>query len=194
MSLVEAVDLVDKKNRLFAVHADPLLRFFYDFFHILFAGCRGIQLGKLCACRVGDDAGKRRFSRSRRAVENDGAEFIRLDRTVQQLSRADDVLLSNHLVQRCRAHARCEGGLFFHCGFFHIIKQIHVFFTPFFFLPFILSHFGGYPQPLNLGFSATMFDGIRGSYSSISSRTVTNVYPSSFNSFKIRRSASTVAR
>lgn len=139
-------------------------------------------------------AGKRRFSRSRRAVENDGAEFIRLDRTVQQLSRADDVLLSNHLVQRCRAHARCEGGLFFHCGFFHIIKQIHVFFTPFFFLPFILSHFGGYPQPLNLGFSATMFDGIRGSYSSISSRTVTNVYPSSFNSFTIRRSASTVAR
>ena len=103
------MDLVDKKNRLFAVHADPLLRFFYDFFHILFAGCRGIQLGKLCACRVGDDAGKRRFSRSRRAVENDGAEFIRLDRTVQQLSRADDVLLSNHLVQRCRAHPRCKG-------------------------------------------------------------------------------------
>ena len=68
------------------------------------------------------------------------------------------MLLSDYFVQCRRTHTRCKWGFLFHCGFFHIIKQIHVFFTPFFFLSFILSHFSRDPQALNLRFSASMFD------------------------------------
>ena len=122
LSLVKPVDLVYEQNRLFPVHSKMLLRFFYHFLHIFFSGCGRIQLGKSCACRVGDHFRQRGFSGSGRTVKNNRSQFVCLDRTVQQFVFADNMFLPNHFLQRRRPHSRCQRRLIFQRGFFHIIK------------------------------------------------------------------------
>ncbi len=88
------------------------------------------------------------------------------------------VLLSNHLVQRCQgAHARCEGDSF-PCGFFHIIKQI-IFHPIFLSAIYLITFLAGIPQLISDSPQLCSMESAEG-YSSISSRTVTNVYPFTF--------------
>ena len=82
LPFIEAVNLVNKQNRLFAVHTAVFLRFRDHFFHIFFSGRSRIDLQKFRFCRCRDHFRKCRLSGSRRAIQQDGAQLIRLDGTV----------------------------------------------------------------------------------------------------------------
>ena len=125
LSFVEPVDLVDKEDRLPAVHPLQIFCFLYDLFHIFFPGYCRIDLLKLRTCRIGDHLCQSRLSCSRRPVEDDRTEFVRLDRPVKQLIFSYDMLLSHHFIQRRRTHSRCQRRFFFLICLSHIIKQIH---------------------------------------------------------------------
>ena len=73
LAFVEPVNLVDKENRLPAVHALQVFRLFYNFLHILFSCHRGIDLLELRAGRIGDHPCQCGLPSARRSVKDDGA-------------------------------------------------------------------------------------------------------------------------
>ena len=82
LAFVEAVDLVDEEDCFFAVHTQVLLGFFDNGFHIFFACYSGVDLGEFGTGSVGDDFGQSGLACSRRAVEDDGGQFVSFDSPV----------------------------------------------------------------------------------------------------------------
>ena len=102
------MDLIDEQNGLFSIHAKIILSLFYNCFHI-FLACYGcIDLGKTCACGIGNDFCQSGLSGSRRAIKDNRGQLIRLDSTIQQFVFSNDVLLSDHLIQRPGAQSGCQ--------------------------------------------------------------------------------------
>ena len=62
------MDLVDKQDRLFAVHALIVLRLRNDILHVFFPGGSCVDLKELSACGIGNDLCQCRFSGSRRSI------------------------------------------------------------------------------------------------------------------------------
>ena len=82
LAFVKAVDLVDEEDSLFPIHAQVLLGFFDNGFHVLFACHGSVDLGEFGTGSVGDDFGQSGLACSRRAVEDDRGQFICLDGSV----------------------------------------------------------------------------------------------------------------
>ena len=82
MAFVEAVNLVDEKDSLLTVHAEVLLGFFDNGFHVFFAGYGGVDLGEFSAGSIGDNFCQSSLSGSRRTVEDDRGQFICFDSSV----------------------------------------------------------------------------------------------------------------
>ena len=97
------MDFIDEKDRFFPIHAHGILRPGHDLLHILFPSDSCINLGELRTCGIGDHLCQRGFPCSGRAVKNDGADFIRLDRAIEQLVLSDNMLLPHHFIQCLRS-------------------------------------------------------------------------------------------
>ena len=75
--------------------------------------------------RVGDDACQRGLAGAGRAVEDQAAQLIGLDRTPQQTPRPDDVLLAHKLVQRARTHARSQRRFVLQPFLMGVVEKVH---------------------------------------------------------------------
>ncbi len=126
LGLVEAMDLIDEKDGALAVHPLDFPGLGHHFLHVLLSGHSGVDLGELGAGGAGDDLGQSGLARARRAVEDDGADLVRLDGPVEQLVPADDVLLPRYLIQGPGAHPGGQGSLRFHIVASHIVEYVHV--------------------------------------------------------------------
>lgn len=62
LSFVKTMDLVNKEDCFLAVHAQTIMRFFHNGFHILFTGGSSVDLGKVSACGAGDHPGQSSFA------------------------------------------------------------------------------------------------------------------------------------
>ena len=105
------MDLIDKQNGLFSIHAKIILSLFYNCFHIFLACYSCIDLGKTCACGIGDNFCQGGLSGSRRAVEDNGGQLICLDGPIQQFVFSNDMLLPHHLIQCPGTQSGCQGRL-----------------------------------------------------------------------------------
>ncbi len=124
LGFIETMDLVNKQNRPPGIHSLQLPGLRHHLFHILFAGHRGVDLGKLSAGGVGNHPCQGGFARAGRPVENHGADLIRLDGPVKQLVLSDDMFLACHFLQRPGTHSCRQGSLLLHIVIPHIIKYI----------------------------------------------------------------------
>ena len=98
LAFIKAVDLVYEQDRLAAVHAQGVLGRLDRLLHIFLSRHGGVQLAELGLGGVGDHPGQGGLSGARRAVEDQGAQLVRLDGPVQQLVLSDDMPLPHHLV------------------------------------------------------------------------------------------------
>ena len=73
LSLIEPMDLINKKNGLLPIHSQIVLGFFYHFLHILFPGYCSVDLPEPGAGSIGDHFRQGGLSCSRRAVKNNAA-------------------------------------------------------------------------------------------------------------------------
>ena len=105
LSFVKAMDLINKKNRLFAVHAQIILGFFYNGFHIFFSCYSCIDLSKISAGSIGYYFCQCCFACSGRSVKDNRGQFISLDSAVQQLVFSYNMFLAYNLFQRSGAEA-----------------------------------------------------------------------------------------
>ena len=122
LALVEPMNLVYKKKGALAVHTLKFPGFGHHFLHILFAGHSGVDLGEFGAGTVGNYPGQSGLARAGRPVKDHGTDLICLNRPVQQLILADDMLLPHHLIQRPGTHPGRQGRLLLHIGASHIFK------------------------------------------------------------------------
>src|SRR5690606_24212177 len=109
LRLVEAVDLVDEEDGLPALADAALLGLGDDLAHVGHAPqhCRE---GDECASRrVGDHPRQRRLARAGRAPEDHGRDFVALDRLAEEPALAEQVLLTEDLVERAGAHPLRKG-------------------------------------------------------------------------------------
>ena len=104
LSLIEAVDLINKQNRFLSVHTKQILRLVHRLFHIFFSRRCRIELPEFRTGRIGDHFCQRCLPCARRSVKNNGAQLIRLDRPVQQPSLPDDMFLTDNFLQCLRTH------------------------------------------------------------------------------------------
>ena len=70
LGFIEAVDLIDKEDRLFSVHAQTVFGAPHGFLHVLFAGGRGIELDKLRTRGIGDHPRQCGLAGAGRSVKN----------------------------------------------------------------------------------------------------------------------------
>ena len=103
LSFVKAMDLINKKNRLFAVHAQIILGFFYNGFHIFFSCYSCIDLSKISAGSIGYYFCQCCFACSGRSVKDNRGQFISLDSAVQQLVFSYNMFLAYDFFQGSRA-------------------------------------------------------------------------------------------
>ena len=106
LALVEAVDLVDEKQRLAPVQAQPLPGFGHHRADLRHAAhdCRNGH--DLRADALGEDAGKTCLAAARRSPEQDGPEPAVIYGAPDRASFADQRLVTDDLVERPRPHAR----------------------------------------------------------------------------------------
>ena len=105
LRLVEAVNLVDEQNRPPAGGAALQLGRRHDFADLLDAGEHRAELHEMRAGHLGDDAGQRGLAGPRRSPEDDRLQEVALDRLAQGHAGREDVLLTDHLVERPRPHS-----------------------------------------------------------------------------------------
>ena len=82
MSLIEAMYFVDKQNCFLSIHTLGVFGLLYHLLHVLFSGNGCIDLGKFRTGGVGYHFCQSRFSGPRRAIEDQRAQFVCLDRSV----------------------------------------------------------------------------------------------------------------
>ena len=108
LGLVEAVDLVDEEDGFLAAGPAALPGGFEERPQDRHVGQHAAGPLEAAAGRPGDDLGERGFAAAGRAVEDDAAEAVGLDRAAQQLAGAEDVFLADDFLQRLRTHPRRE--------------------------------------------------------------------------------------
>ena len=106
LRLVPAVHLVHEQDGAPAVQVARLARRRNRLAQLLDPGQDGVQCRELRPGGAGDHLRQGGLAGSRRPVEDQGGELIRLDRAPQQAPRADDVPLTHEFVQGARPHAR----------------------------------------------------------------------------------------
>jgi len=108
LGLVEAVDLVEEEDRRLSRALLPVLGALEHGAHL---GATGLHRALLFEGRAGpggDDARERRLAATGRAEEDHGVRATLLDRPPQGRAGVEQMLLSDELRQRRRAHPRGE--------------------------------------------------------------------------------------
>jgi len=108
LGLAPAVALVEQQIRRLAVELEPLFGFLHDGAQFLDPRGDRVELDERAAGSVGNDGGQRGFARARRAKEDGALEPVGQNGAAKQLALAHDMLLSDKLVQRTRAHPVCK--------------------------------------------------------------------------------------
>src|SRR5439155_9529434 len=106
--LVEPVHLIDKENRSLLRGLEALAGIGNGLPNVGDPSEHGVDGDKMAARGIGHDHGQRRLPRPRWAVENQRGELVSLDGPTQQAPWAEDMLLTDKLVQCARSHARCQ--------------------------------------------------------------------------------------
>ncbi len=78
LAFVPSVDLVHEEYGAFAVQIQPLLGFLDFVTQLLDSGQYGVYRREMAFCCIGDHSCKGCLPRSRRAVEDDGRQLVRL--------------------------------------------------------------------------------------------------------------------
>ena len=107
LGLVEAVDLIDEQQRPLSRRREPVAGFAEDFPQFFHAAGHGAQLAEVAAGGPGQQAGERGLAGAGRAVEDHRTEAVGRQQPAEQFAFAQEVLLSDELVQRPRPHPRC---------------------------------------------------------------------------------------
>src|SRR2546423_786034 len=106
---VEAVDLVAEQDGTASFVLEPLFRLLNDLAHSGHAlGDRGERF-EVTVRVVRDQPGERRLARPGRAPEDARPHVATTDQLAQRLSRPEQVLLAEKILQRLRPHASGEG-------------------------------------------------------------------------------------
>ena len=95
------MDLINKENGSPAIHPQRILRPGDHRFHIFLARNRRIDLLKLSLRGIGDHFGQGRLAGTRRSVKDHGSQLVGHDRTIEHLISANDMLLTDNLLE-CR--------------------------------------------------------------------------------------------
>jgi hypothetical protein len=108
LGFVEAVNLVDEQQRALALAFEGVACFGEHVADVFHAAGDGIELAEPGAGLTREQVGERGLSRAGRTVENHCRQAVGLDEASQQLSFAQEVLLTDELIQRARPHAAGE--------------------------------------------------------------------------------------
>ena len=100
------MNLIDEEDCPPPVGTEVFLRSTDHILQIFLSRIGRIDLQKRSLRRIGNHMCQRRLSGSRRAVENDRTQTIRLDGTIKERPFSDHFLLTDNIVQRLGAHAR----------------------------------------------------------------------------------------
>ena len=103
LRLVEAMNLIDEDDSSRSVLAGAF-GISHDLLDFLDPGQHRRELNKLRLSHASDDLGQRSLARPRRAPENERANIVALKLRAQRLSRRNQMLLANKLIQRPRTH------------------------------------------------------------------------------------------
>ena len=128
------MNLIHKQYGLTSIHPHIILSGSYHILHILLSGNGGINLSEIGTCCVGYHLSQCGLSGSRRSIENNRTQFIRLDCAIQKLVRSYYMSLSDHLIKIPRSHTLRKRRIILHGIFPHIIKKVHSIC-----LPYVLS-------------------------------------------------------
>ena len=108
LAAVEAVDLVDEKNRAAALREQAALGGLDLATEVLDRAGDGADLDELGVRGMRDDAREGCLSRAGGAIEDDGAQRVVLDRAPQPRPGAHGLLLAEVAIEGTRAHAGRE--------------------------------------------------------------------------------------
>ena len=122
LSFIKPMDLINKQNGFSGIHASIFFCLPDNFFHVFLSGRGGVDLKEFRLCGSRDHFRQRRLSRPRRAKQEDGTEFIRLDGPVEQLVLPDNVLLPHHFIQCPGTKSGSKGGFLFFIFFIHVFQ------------------------------------------------------------------------
>ena len=104
LAFVEPVNLVNKQNRLFAVHPKLRLGILHRFLNLLYACRCRVNLAEFAFRGVGNDFRQSGLACPRRAIKNNRAEPVALNGSVKQLALPDNMLLPDKILQAAWAH------------------------------------------------------------------------------------------
>ena len=101
--------LVDKEDRALIVKRPTLLGLRHRFADVFDAGEHSVERAEMSGRRVGDHLGQGRLAGAGRAIEDQAAQPVRLNRPPQESPRPHNRFLADELVQAARTHARGQG-------------------------------------------------------------------------------------
>jgi hypothetical protein len=104
LSLVEAMDLIDKQKSTFAMSETLQAGFFNDGANLLHSSEDGTERDKVRVGLGGDDLSQGSFPSARRRPQNYRGQAILFDRPPQEFSLPQQVRLSNELLEREGSH------------------------------------------------------------------------------------------
>ena len=121
LRLVEAVHFVDEDDGAGAVLAGAL-GVGHDLLDFLDAGKHGRELDELGVGHPGDDLGESGLANAGRSPEDERAGVVSLDLDAEGFAGAEDVLLSDKLIESAGAHALGEGASALGVGLRNVLK------------------------------------------------------------------------
>jgi hypothetical protein len=104
LSLVETMDLIDKKDGFALGMAEEFAGLVLDLSHFRNIGEDGIDLDIAGSSHAGDHERKRRLTRSRRTIKDQGAQAVGFPRPSKKFPRTQQMLLPDNLIDRSRPH------------------------------------------------------------------------------------------
>jgi hypothetical protein len=99
------MDFVDEEQRPLAAAGQCVAGLLEHLAQILHAAGHSRKLAKRPPALGGQEAGERRFARSRRTVKDHGTEPVGGEEPAEELPFAEEMLLADELGQRSRPHA-----------------------------------------------------------------------------------------
>jgi hypothetical protein len=111
LRLVEAMDLIHKKNRPLTVSRPALLGCLDEHAQFRHAACHSRKGNKLRLGMSGNEMGQGRLPRPRRSPKNDGRKPVGFNRSSQGTIRTDKLLLPDEINKLTRPHPLGKRGL-----------------------------------------------------------------------------------
>ena len=109
LTLIKAVDFVDKYNRALLVKFPRVIRFFDNLPDIANPRRHRIEFLEFTAGHAGNHLRQRSLAGTGRAIENHGGYLVFFHHLPQETAAAHSLLLSYEFIEITRPHALCQG-------------------------------------------------------------------------------------